>query len=137
MVGNLAGGGGGGVVGFCFICGAGDSASVLCDVATGEQGSSCIVDGFGLIWGVCIVLAWFSDGGGSSSLGAPVWVAVDCCSMFTFAWAEVLAVVGSLGTGGGMVDMWDVVCNMAGAVEGMVGVWGVVSDVAVVGLGPS
>ena len=44
--------------------------------------------------------------------------------MFVFAWAEVSVVVGSLGTGGGMVDVWDVVCNVAGAVEGMVGAWG-------------
>ena len=117
MAGDMARGGGGGrkVLGFRFICGrAGDSAGVLCDVSTGEQGCSCIVDGSGLIWGMCIVLMWFSDGGVSSSSGASVWVAVDCHSTFTFAWAEVLVVVGSLGTGGGIVDVWDVVCGVAG-----------------------
>jgi len=92
-------------VGFHFVCGAGDSAGVLCDMATGKQGSSCVVDGSGLIWGACITLMWFSDGGGSSSLGASVWVAVDCHSTFAFAWAEVSVVVGLLGTGGGIVDV--------------------------------
>jgi len=124
-------------VGLCFVCGAGDGASVLCDVATGEQGSSYVADGSGLVWGACIALAWFSNGGVSLSLGASVWVVVGCSSVFAFAWAEVSAVVGSLGTGGGMVDVWDIVCNVAGAVEGMVGAWGVISDVAAVGLGPS
>ena len=124
-------------MGLHFICGAGDSASVLCDVAMGKQGSSCIVDGSGLVWGACVMLAWFSDGGVSLSLGASVCVAVGCSSAFAFTWVEVSVVVGSLGTGGGMVDMWDIVCNVAGAVEGMVGVWGVISDVAAVGLGPS
>jgi len=94
-----------GVVGFCFVCGAGDSASVLCDVATGKQGSSHVVDGSGLVWGVCVTLTWFSNGGGSLSLGASLWVAVDCHSTFAFTWAEVSAVVGSLGTGGGIVDV--------------------------------
>jgi len=96
----MAGGGGHGcgVVGFHFICGAGDGASVLCDVAMGEQGSSHVVDGSGLIWGACVTLMWFSNGGGSSSSEVPVWVAVDCRSAFTFAWAEVSAVVG-LGCG--------------------------------------
>jgi len=90
----MAGGGGGGceVVGFHFVCGAGNGASVLCDMATGKQGSSCIVDGSGLVWGACVALTWFSNGGGSSSSRAPVWVAVDCHSAFAFAWAEVLVV---------------------------------------------
>ena len=96
------------MVGFRFICGAGDGAGVLCDMSTGKQGS-------GLIWGACVALMWFSDGGVSSSSGASVWVAVDCCSTFTFAWAEVSVVVGLLGTGGGIVDAWDIVCGMAGS----------------------
>ena len=59
MVENITKGGGGGceVLGFCFVCGrAGDSAGVLCDMSMGEQGSSHIVDGSGLVWGVCITL---------------------------------------------------------------------------------
>jgi len=98
-----------------FVCGgAGDCAGVLCDVSTGEQGSSHIVDSSGLVWGVCITLAWFSNSGVSLSLGASVWVAVDCCFTFTFTWAGVLVVVGSLGTSGGIVDAWDIICDMAG-----------------------
>jgi len=58
------------------------------------------VDSSGLFWGACIVLMWSSDGGVSLSLEASVWVAVDCHSMFAFAWAEVSAVVGLFGTGG-------------------------------------
>ena len=104
MAGDMARGGGGGheVLGFCFVCGgAGDGAGVLCDASTGKQGSSHIVDGSGLIWGACVTLTWFSNIGVSSSLGASVWVAVDCHSAFTFTWAGVSAVVGlGCGTGG-------------------------------------
>jgi len=85
-------------------------------MAIGKQCSSLIVDGSGLVWGVCIALTQFSDSGGSLSSGALVWVAIDCHSTFAFPWAEVSVVVGSLGTGGGILVM-------AWAVEMAMFVW--------------